>query len=135
MRSGENTPAENWLKYMDQIHIRELSVDALIGVYDWERTQKTRLLIDVSILADLTKARTSDDVTDTIDYAKLAAFIQDKAKETQFELLEALGHFLCQAVLSAFAVSSVSLAITKPDILPDARAVTVTISASRNHAQ
>lgn len=119
---------------MDKIHIRELSVDALIGVYDWERTQKTRLLIDVSIFADLTDARTSDKVTDTIDYAKLATFIQQKAGATQFELLEALGHFLCQAVLSAFAVSSVTLAITKPDILPDARAVTVTISESKNNA-
>ena len=120
---------------MDQIHIRDLNVDALIGVYDWERTQKTRLLIDVSICADLMPARISDNVADTIDYAKLADFIQSEAGATRFELLEALGHFLCQSVLSAFAVSSVSLAITKPNILPDARAVTVTISASKHNAQ
>ncbi|WP_018982812.1 dihydroneopterin aldolase [Salinimonas chungwhensis] len=117
---------------MDQIHIQELGVDALIGVYDWERKQKTHLLIDLTIQADLLRARHSDDVADTIDYAVLAEFIQSEATSTQFELLEALGHFLCNAVLRAFPIAAISLAITKPNILPDAKAVTVTISAARD---
>lgn len=116
---------------MEQIIIEGLEVDVLIGVYDWERTQTTRLLMDIEITADLSAARTSDEVSDTIDYAKLAEFVQQQAATTKFELLEALGHFLGQAVIQQFAVEKVMLAITKPNILPDARAVTVKLVTAR----
>lgn len=116
---------------MDVIRIQGLQVAALIGVYDWERTQTTTLLMDIEVTADLSRARHSDQVCDTIDYAALASFIQQQAATTSFELLEALGHCLCQAVLQSYPVASVQLAITKPAILPDARAVTVIISSTR----
>tara|TARA_B100002003_G_scaffold202660_1_gene194929 strand:- start:352 stop:702 length:351 start_codon:yes stop_codon:yes gene_type:complete len=116
---------------MEQIIIAGLEVDALIGVYDWERTQTTRLLIDIEVTADLSAARTSDNVNDTIDYAKLAEFVQQQAATTEFELLEALGHFLGQAVVTHFALEKVMLAITKPNILPDAKAVTVKLVTAR----
>lgn len=116
---------------MEEITISGLKVSSLIGVYDWERMQQTTLLVDVSIKADLSQARRSDNVTDTIDYARLAEFVQQHATRATFELLEALGHSLCHAILNAFAVQEVTLAITKPNILADAQAVTVVISASR----
>ena len=117
---------------MQQIIIAGLKVDTLIGVYDWERTQKTTLLFDITIDADLTRAMQSDDVKDTIDYAKLAAFIQQKAAEQQFELLEALGNCIITEVLAEFSVTHIRLAITKPGILPDAEKVTVVFNRSRS---
>ena len=38
---------------MQQIFIEGLEVPTLIGVYDWERTQNTVLIIDLLIDADL----------------------------------------------------------------------------------
>lgn len=116
---------------MEEIKITGLQVNSLIGVYDWERTRPTTLLFDITITADLSQARISDAVDDTIDYAKLAEFVQQQGAQASFELLEALGHAICHAVLQRFAVNSITLAITKPDILPDAKAVTVVISATR----
>ncbi|QPG05229.1 dihydroneopterin aldolase [Salinimonas marina] len=116
---------------MEQITISGLKVSSLIGVYDWERTRPTTLLMDIEVKADLSQARHSDEVADTIDYAKLAEFVQQQAASATFELLEALGHALCEAVLQNFPVQQITLAITKPEILADAQAVTVTISAGR----
>ena len=51
---------------MQQIFIEGLSVPTLIGVYDWERTQQTTLIMDLLINADLSEAMASDDVNHTI---------------------------------------------------------------------
>ena len=116
---------------MQQIILSGLKVSTLIGVYDWERTQNTTLLFDVTVDADLSAAMLSDNVNDTIDYAKLAECIQTVAAEQQFELLEALGECVMNTVLAAFPVQHIRLAITKPDILPDVDTVTVVFNRSR----
>lgn len=117
---------------MEQIIIQGLKVDTLIGVYDWERTQRTQLEIDVTLDTDLSAAMRSDDVTDTIDYAAVASHIQQLAAAAQFELLEALGHCLMDGVLARFPASRISLFIVKPGILPDARQVGVRMSRVRD---
>lgn len=116
---------------METIYIHGLEVSTLIGVYDWERTRQTTLLFDLAMDADLKAAMLSDDVADTIDYAKAAAFVQQVAAQCQFELLEALAHKVLDALFNAYPVQKVTLTITKPDILPDARAVAISFSRAR----
>lgn len=116
---------------MEQILINGLSVESLIGVYDWERTQSTRLLIDLTLEADLRRAMESDDVNDTLDYAKVAELVQQVCKDSCFQLLEALGFAVMKAVLQAFPARAVSVCITKPNILSDAQQVAVRLSLSR----
>ncbi|MCW8109402.1 dihydroneopterin aldolase [Alteromonas ponticola] len=113
---------------METICIQGLQVNTLIGVYDWERKQNTTLLFDIELDADLTAAMWSDDVNETIDYAKLAMFIQHTAAECKFELLEALGNKVMDAVLANYPAQGIRLTITKPDILPDAKHVSVRMS-------
>ena len=50
---------------MDKIHIEGLEVFALIGVYDWEREHKQRLIVDVELSANLGMAAQTDDVDNT----------------------------------------------------------------------
>ena len=100
-------------------------MDTLIGVYDWERTSPTMLLLDVTMNADLSRAMTSDDVADTIDYAKVAECIVATGKQSAFALLEAFGHAVMKDVCRQFPVKDITLKITKPGILPNAQAVAV----------
>ncbi len=116
---------------METICIQGLRVSTLIGVYDWERTQNTDLLFDIELDADLAAAMASDNVKDTIDYAQVAEFVQKTAAACQFELLEALGKKVMTAVLEQYPAGAIRLAITKPDILPDAKSVTVKMSRSK----
>ncbi len=117
---------------MQQIILSGLKVDTLIGVYDWERTQKTTLIFDVTVDADLTAAMASDDVKDTIDYAMLAQAIQAAAADQKFELLEALGAHVMDVIFAYYPITHIRLAITKPGILPDADKVTVVFSQARS---
>ncbi|RDV28052.1 dihydroneopterin aldolase [Alteromonas aestuariivivens] len=116
---------------MEQIFITGLKIDTLIGVYDWERTRRTELEVDLTLEADLSKAMTSDDVADTIDYAAVAGHVQAIAAQSSFELLEALGKAILDAVLTAFPVKGATLRIIKPGILPDAKQVGIQMSRAR----
>ena len=117
---------------MGKIYITGLTVNTLIGVYDWERTQQTALLLDVTLTADLNAAMQSDDVNDTIDYAKVAECIVDVGERSEFELLEAFGHAVMTSVLDAFAVAAITVKIVKPNILPNAQTVAVELHRERN---
>ena len=116
---------------MGKIFIEGLSVDTLIGVYDWERERLTELSIDIELEAELDKAMASDDVMDTIDYAKVANCVAQVGKESQFELLEAFGAKVMDTVLQQFPVQGISIKIVKPGILPNARRVAVALSRAR----
>lgn len=114
-------------RHMQKITIKQLQVPTLIGVYDFERTQKTVLLISIDLKVDVTAATLSDNVSDTVDYAKVADLVKQTAADSSFELLEALGRSLCEAILSQFPVRQVTMKIEKPDIIDDAKTVAVTL--------
>ncbi|WP_394223741.1 dihydroneopterin aldolase [Alteromonas gracilis] len=113
---------------MGKIYITGLEVDTLIGVYDWERVQTTQLLLDITLDVDLRAAMQSDDVADTVDYAKVAECIVEVGKVSTFELLEAFGSRVMDVVLENFAVASITVKIVKPNILPNAKTVAVEMS-------
>ena len=116
---------------MDKITINGLVVPTLIGVYDFERTQKTPLIFDVDMWADLNHALLSDNVNDTVDYAKVAEFVQHVADNTEYLLLEALAGEVIKQLFSQFPLARIRLAITKPNILPQADRVMVTFTRER----
>ena len=110
---------------MDKILIQGLSIETLIGVYDWEREAKQTLFADLDIGVDLHQAAKSDDVADTVDYAELAELVCDVAAASTFELLEALADAIILAIMAKYRVNNVRIRITKPGILPNAQNVMV----------
>ncbi|WP_421133584.1 dihydroneopterin aldolase [Alteromonas sp. A079] len=117
---------------MGKIFITGLAVKTLIGVYDWERERLTELLLDVTLEADLEAAMVSDNVADTIDYAKVADCITQVGQDSTFELLEAFGNRVMDEVLAQFNVMHITVKIVKPNILPNAKTVAVQLCKERN---
>ncbi|MCF2950037.1 dihydroneopterin aldolase [Paraglaciecola aquimarina] len=114
---------------MQKIFIEQLETSSLIGVYDWERKNKQRLLIDIELQADLSTAAKSDDVEDTLNYAQVAATVIFLAQKAEFKLIEALANNLVTGILEQFPlVSFVKLKLSKPDILSNAKNVAVEFS-------
>ena len=118
---------------MDKIYIEGLEVFSLIGVYDWEREHQQRLLIDIELEADLSKAAQSDNVDDTLNYASVAEVVTDVASSSEYQLIEALAKNMLESVLEAFPlVEQIKLKLSKPDILASAKNVAVEFSRRRN---
>ena len=116
---------------MGKIYITGLAVETLIGVYDWERVGETTLLVDLALSVDLDTAMRTDNVADTVDYAKVADCVAAIGKSSQFELLEAFGAAVIEAIFEQFAVTAITLKIVKPNILPNADMVAVELTRER----
>ncbi len=111
----------------DLVVIRELELDTVIGVYDWERGVRQRLLLDLEMAFDTRAAGASDDLEHALDYSAVAARLRALAGEQSVLLLERLAALLADAVLEEFPVTRVKLRLCKPGAVPTARDVGVII--------
>jgi dihydroneopterin aldolase len=118
-------------KIMDLVKIEGLSLQALIGVYDFERHAKQRVIVDLVMHTDFSKAGATDDVTHTIDYGKVAERLGDLADKCEFKLLEALGAQMSDMIFAEFAPEKIELTLSKPDIIDNADNVAITLIRER----
>ena len=50
------------------LDIRDLKIDTVIGIFDWERRIRQTISIDLEMAFDIRKAAASDRIEDTLDY-------------------------------------------------------------------
>ncbi|MDR0234596.1 MAG: dihydroneopterin aldolase [Zoogloeaceae bacterium] len=115
---------------MDTIFIDELSLDAWVGVYPRETalSQKVLLNLEIGIPA---AAASSDDIRDTVDYARLTVRLRKALSERRFNLLEALAGFVANLILEEFPALKARVTVAKPGVIREARRVSVTIEREK----
>lgn len=116
---------------MDKVYINGLQLYTLIGVYDFERHAKQRVIVDIELHTSLQQAGKSDNVADTLDYGKIAERLANIADTASYQLLEALGEHMANALLDEFNAHKIILTLNKPDILDNVMAVGIQIVRSR----
>ena len=70
---------------MDIVFLKELRIETVIGVYDWEREIKQTVVLDLEMSADVAKAAASDHIDDTLDYVEKMDDLFKKIKENDKE--------------------------------------------------
>ena len=103
---------------MDQIHIRQLKLRAVIGVYPSERKAPQVVIVDLALHTDLRVAGRSDQLTDTLDYAALVTRIRKAVTKSRFQLLEALAEYIAGLCLREPRIAAVDVTVAKPGALP-----------------
>jgi dihydroneopterin aldolase len=99
---------------MNCIFITGLRVDALIGVYDWEREHRQPLRLDLE-LRPAPGAALSDGAREAaLDYAKVVAEVRAFVGAREDALLETLAEALCARLFDRFGAASIRLRIDKP---------------------
>lgn len=116
---------------MDIVYLRDLRVDALIGVWEWERRIRQTLVMDIELGTDISRAGTSDDLADTVDYKAVSDRIIDCTRASEFQLIEALAEHLTRVVLDEFDIEWMRLRINKQGVLQDVRDVGIVIERRR----
>lgn len=99
---------------MDKIFIRGLEVDARHGVNPEEKVNFQPFSFDADLYFDLAAAGNSDDLSDTINYAKASKIIVKTAAENSFNLIEKLAYTCTYALMNALPVQKVRLTVYKP---------------------
>jgi 7,8-dihydroneopterin aldolase/epimerase/oxygenase len=117
---------------MDIVFIKQLQVDTVIGVYDWEKTIQQRLFLDLSLTADQRSAAVADDIKLTLDYAVIAEKVTQLITAQPIELIETVAERVAHMLLADFATSKVEVTVSKPDAVAQAQTVGVHIVRSRN---
>ena len=112
---------------MDIVFIRELQIETVIGIYDWERKIRQVISIDLDMATDIKKASNSDNIEDTLNYKAVAKRLISFVTESEYELVETLAEKICEIVLTEFNVPWVKLTLHKPGAVSGSRSVGVMI--------
>ena len=112
---------------LDKIHIRDLLLRCVIGVYDSERENKQDILINITLYADLSKACETDNIDDTIDYKVIKKKIVNMVESSSFFLIERLAEKVADICLGNRKVRKVNVLVDKSGALRFARSVAVEI--------
>ena len=86
---------------------------ALCGVLPEERTRRQPFEIDVDVAVDLSRAGTTDDLADTVDYGGLCERIDQLALDEQYSLLEKFATRVAEVVLATPLVTAVTVTVRK----------------------
>ena len=116
---------------MDAILIRDLRVDALIGIHKRERHVHQTLSIDLDIGIPGTTVFASDKVSDTIDYEQASLRIGELAASQPFRLVETLAERIARLLLDDMGAPWVRVSVAKIGILGNAKFVGVTIERGK----
>ena len=87
---------------MDIIFVRDLTIDAVIGVFDWERQVAQKISIDLEMGTSISHAAKTDALDDTLDYKAISKCIQDLVAENRPQLVETLIELIAQTIMSRF---------------------------------
>lgn len=112
---------------MDTVFIEQLSAITTIGVYQWEQTIKQKLFLDIELAWDNQKAAKSDNVADCLNYAEVTEAVLAHVENNKFALVERVAEEVAELLLTTFATSRVSIRVTKPSAVAQAKAVGVKI--------
>jgi dihydroneopterin aldolase len=112
---------------MDAIVIRDLRVEALIGIHKRERHVKQTLTIDLEIGIPGNTVFASDKVADTIDYEQVTIRIKALAESQHFRLVETVAERIASLLIGDMGAPWAKVSVAKIGILPNARFVGVSI--------
>lgn len=115
---------------MDKVFIEGLEIEALIGIYDWERRIRQPLLFDIQMSFDNRVPAASDAIADTLNYKAVSKRVIAYVSQSDFGLVETLAERVAAIILDEFAVQHVVLKLSKPGAVRGARAVGVIIERS-----
>lgn len=112
---------------MDIVFIKELQIDTVIGIYDWERKIRQTISLDVEMATDIRKAATTDQIEDTLNYKAVAKRLKAFVSDSEYELVETLAEKICSIIMQEFTVPWVRLTLNKPGAVSGSRSVGVRI--------
>ena len=117
---------------MDKIILTDLRIDAIIGIWDWEKRNPQTISIYLEMQTDTKKTSQSDSIEDTLDYKAVSKRVKQFIQANQFNLIETLAENVAKIILEEFDVQWLKLRISKPFAIRDSRNVGVSIERTKD---
>ena len=112
---------------MDVIFIQDFRLNVRIGIYDWERITPQLVQFDLEIGIPGAGAAQTKAISDTVDYAKVVARIEEDLNGVHVELVEMLADQVAHLIMSEFNAPWVKVSIAKLAALKNVKRLGVII--------
>ena len=109
------------------IIIKDLLLDALIGIHAHEKDKKQKVLINLLLKASDSFKVHDDDITNVVSYEYIVNDIEELINSGHFGLLETLAEKISKICLKDERVLNVTIKIEKLDVFKNARSVGIEI--------
>ena len=112
---------------MDIIYLRDLKIECIIGVWEWERRIKQTVILDLDMASDNRRAAATDTIEDTLNYKAVAKRLIEYVGSSQFQLVETLAEKIAGILLTEFKLKWVRVRVNKKGAIQGAADVGVVI--------
>ncbi len=117
--------------HLDQVMIRDLSIQGILGINPEERTTKQEILVNAMLWVDTRRAGVTDDIEDAVNYRTIAKKMIAHIEQGEPMLVERLVQELADICLADSRVERVEISVEKPGALRFARSVGINITRPR----
>jgi dihydroneopterin aldolase len=117
---------------VDRIFLRGLKIEAVVGIWDWERRIKQTVSLDLEMATDVRKAATTDSIDSALNYKEIAKRLIAFVGESQFQLVESLAEAVAKLIVEEFGVPWVRVCVAKPGAIEGSREVGIQIERTQD---
>jgi len=114
---------------MDIIFLGGLEIETVIGIFDWERTIKQKIVLDIEMAFDIRQAAATDHISHTLDYKAVTDRVASFVENSEYFLVESLIEAIANILLTEFPTPWVRIKLNKKGAIT--RAVDVGIIIER----
>jgi dihydroneopterin aldolase len=113
------------------VFVRNLMLDASIGIYEYEKVKKQRVRVNADLTVAPSIVPKADSIDDVLNYESIIEGIEAIVAEGHIELVETLADRIASLCLTDQRVQSVKVGVEKLDVYPQAESVGVAIERRR----
>jgi 7,8-dihydroneopterin aldolase/epimerase/oxygenase len=111
------------------VFVRDLDCMALIGIYDQEKVNKQRIVVNIDLSVE--EGSGDDDISHVVSYEIVVKKVEAILDAGHINLVETLCERIAESCLKDKRVLAARVRVEKPDIIPNARSVGVEIERVR----
>lgn len=109
-----------------RVFVRDLELDASIGVYQHEKERRQRIRVNIDLGVDL-PVRGTDELSDVVSYETVVTSVRDIVAAGHVNLVETLADMIAERCLADRRVRTTRVRVEKLHVFPDAASAGVEI--------
>ena len=91
----------------DQIILKGIISECIIGINDYERKNKQKVIVNITVFHEFSNL--NDDIKKTINYSDIYKFTKKFISGTNYNLIETLGDNLAKKIIEEFNIKKLEL--------------------------
>ena len=119
--------------YEKKILIKDLTLDLMLGYYDFEKDKPQKVKFTLEIDYRDKKPTNDKDLKSIVNYDKIVKLIKKLVKNKHYNFLETLAEDVFDELFKDKRIDKITLQIEKLEIMKDCSSVGIQISKKRSH--